>query len=554
MPQAKYKYSPVLLVFRDEAIENSFMNQYRIKQLDRLQVGFGFLVLFFMAVAAAQLVFFHAPLLANLSYAGLGIIALVGFSMLSPHQVVYRPTWLRWMLAVSLSYGAVAATYIPSISIALQLATVAVTLIWLSWYSGLSFRQVSMLLLGILLPATILLSVVTWPLGAERLAALVALGLIVIFACLSSYLNERNARIDFQQQIQSVAAGPRSNVAIKQDLGLAILKELTIELSAIRNSDEAYGKMLSVIKQTVNYDFAAIGHFRNDRIAPILVRSGSDEVGCEDTIRLLWHGNLINQLQKQRAPLLGPAEIGLLRSVVENGEISFGYRLDIPFFSQQKLDGVFTLLRSTPDFSDSESALASSMVFHGLFAKHSARLFQQLERAVQAQPTKAVVGSTKPAGKQILSVDTFLEQATSAFHRAESSGKPVSLILIEIDRHEDYRAHFGQKGITRMFETLGTTLLENLPRGSLLGRYGSGSFALQLPITLDQARQLAEKIRQTISKHRLTMGAEKVNLSVSFGVSARDESAPDFLSLLRGADIGLYLARREKVGSTGVNH
>jgi diguanylate cyclase (GGDEF)-like protein len=555
MQQQKQVFSPFQLVFQDDAVERRFLNQYRVRQLNRLQVGFGFLVLFFMAVAAAQLAFFNSPLLANLSYAGLGMAALVGFSLFNPTQVIHRPIWLRWILAIGIAAGAVAATYIPSISVALQLTAAAVALIWLSWYSGLSFRQVGIVLLGVLLPAVAILSAVTWPLSIERLAALTALGLTTVFACLSSYLSERGARTDFQQQIQSVTAVQRANVAIKQDQALQILKELTIELSAMRDSDAAYGKLLSFIKRVVHFDLAAIGRLQNERMMPVLIRSNSAEAGCEDTIQLLWHDNLIAQLQKQKTPLTGPAEMGLLRSVVEDGEIAFGHRLDIPFFSQRKLDGIVTLLRSTPVFSDSESGLAASMVFHGLFAKRSARLIQQLEKVMQPRAVESVVSSPKLASNHnILSVDAFLEQATSAFQRAESDGKPISLILIEMDRHDYYLDRYGHKGVARIFEAMGTTLSENLPRGGLLGRYGSGSFALQLPVSLEQARQLAEKLRQVIGKQNLLIGSEKVGLTVSVGVSARDESAPDFLSLLRGADIGLYLARGERSASARFDH
>jgi len=555
MQQQNDSFSPIQLTFQDRAVELRFLNQYRVKQLDRVQVGFGFLVLLFMAIASAQLILFHAPVLANLCNAGLGMAALTGFSLFNPHQVIHRPVWLRSVLAAGISLGAVAATFLPSVSMVLQVITATIALIWLAWFSGLSFRQTGIVMLAVLLPVIFMLSMLMRPLSPDQLAALTVLGLSAVFASLSSYLNERSARLDFQQQLRSAAGGRHGSVAIRQDQGLQALKELTIELSTTRDSDTAYGKLLSMIRRTVNFDLAAVGRLQNERIIPVMVRSNSSEAGCEDTIKLLWHNNLIMQLQKQRMPLSGPAEMGLLQSTVENGEITFGHRLDIPFFSQRKLDGVVTLLRSTPDFSSSESALVASMVFHGLFAKRSARLHQQLEKAMQSSRLAKPVSVPQKSSKRVLSVDAFLERATSAFQQAQSSGLPVSLILIEMEQHSDYLDRFGEKGVARIFEALGAVLSDNLPRDSLLGRYGSGSFALQLPVPFEQARQLAEKLRQVIGKHNLTVGSEKIDLSVNFGVSARDEAAPDFLSLLRGADIGLYLARGgEKADAARVDH
>jgi diguanylate cyclase (GGDEF)-like protein len=123
-----------------------------------------------------------------------------------------------------------------------------------------------------------------------------------------------------------------------------------------------------------------------------------------------------------------------------------------------------------------------------------------------------------------------------------------------MDRRDFYLNRYGQKTVSRLFEVMAAILTNHLPAGALLGRYGSGSFALQVPVSLEQARRLAEKLRLAICKHRLTVDTEKVSLTVSIGVSARDASAPDFLSLLRGADIGLYLARGDNGNAVRVQH
>lgn len=553
MHRDKYRFNPFTLTFQDEVIEHRFQHHCQPKQRDRIQVGFGFLVLFFMAVAASQLIFFNAPLLANLCYAALGLVALVGFSMFNPRFAADWPDWVRWLLVTLVAVGVVMTTYLPSISIALQMTAASVTLIWLSLFAGLYFRQFGLFLLVAVAPVLLGLSLLSWPLSAARLAGLTSLGLIMLFASLAAYMIERAARADYQQ-LQRAANPRHGSGAIKQDHALQLLKELTIELSGLSDSDASYNKMLSMIKRAIPYDLAAVGRLQNERIMPVLVRSGNNEAGSEDTIKLLWHANLIAQLQKHKAPLIGPAEMGLLATTVEKGEITFGYRLDIPFFSQRRLDGIITILRSTPVFSDSESALAASMVFHGLFARRSARLQQQADQASSSRGDAAATVEVRPRQKTILSVDAFLEQANNAFQRAQSAGKPVSLILIEIERHDHYLERFGSKGVARIFESIGNTLSDNIPSGSLLGRYGAGSFAMQLPLALDQATQLAGKLRQAIGRHGLTVGSEKVALTVNTGVSARDASSPDFLSLLRGADIGLYLARGEKGNSARFHH
>lgn len=544
--------------FGDAALETRFRRWYRRTCREHLHVGFGFLVLFFMGVTAAQIRFTAAPLIANLAYAGMGALALAGFSVSCRRGAIRQPAWLQPVLVNAIVAAAVFGLYLPGSAPALQLGAAVVALLWFSLLSGTSIVRVFSTVGA--LAAVMAAVAVLAPSYARPSAALAALALAGAFAVLVAYLQERRLRQAFARRtapaVQPVVErreAPAPTLTPRPGRELQALKELTVDLAGAGEAEVLYRRLLEHIKRNVKYDLAAVGRLQNGMMLPVKLNGRAVQGnGCNDSLQLLWRGQLIEQLAKTRAPLSGRAEAGLIQAGTHNGRPRAAHRLDIPFFGQGRLDGVVTLVRPRA-FGEAESMLASSLVFHGLFAHRSARLQQQLERLQRIPREKPgeAAGPEKPA---VLSVDEFLEQATAAFHRSRATGDPLSLLLVELDNHEHFLQHHGPGATARIFDALAGVLAEYMVPGGLLGRYGSGSFAMQLPVALAQAKVVAEKLRASARKQTLRVGRASINMTVSVGIAARDSSAPDFLSLLRGADIGLYLARDASGNSVRVQH
>jgi diguanylate cyclase (GGDEF)-like protein len=538
------------LRFDDAGLERRFRRDNEPARDELVRAGFGFLVVLFGGIAVAQVYFAGTPLVTNMVYAGLGLAALFAFSLCRPRALPAEGR-LHRLLATAIPAGAIAAVFAPGGAASLQLTAAAIAVVWFGLFSGLGVRWVRNVLGLAVFPAIALAGAASVFLAPQLGPALCALLFATGFAGLAVYTQEHRARrryLEQQQPLQAVGT-PRQGAAraIRPDKSFQLIKELTIELSDVSDADAFYAGLLRYFQRAVRFQLAAVGRLRNDRMLPVMIRPPSGEGGGEETVKQLWRAQLVRQLNQTKSAIAGDAEPGLLDSDVQAGEIHFGHRLDIPFFSQGKLDGVVTLLRPQPAFSEAEAALAAGMVFHGLFAHRSARLQRRVEKNRQparpaARPAPKTANGSAPAS-DVLSVDEFLRQANDAFETARARGTPVSLLLIELDQHDDLTERYGAAAGHRVFDAVARLVVEHREPGAILGRYGEGSLAMQLPLPLAEAKTIAEHLRAAIRKHPLRIDGARVDVSVSVGVSARDASSVDFLSLLRGADIGLYLAR-----------
>ncbi|HEX7028469.1 MAG TPA: GGDEF domain-containing protein, partial [Gammaproteobacteria bacterium] len=527
-----------------------------------LQAGLGFLVVLYMTLAISQSIWGAASIASNLGYAVLGIAVLIFLGFLNPVRIRQGTTHMPEYLAAGILMGVVLTGLLPATHLQLHMAALLVTLLWYWLFSGFSFERASLVGWPLVAGAAVI-----WLFFSNRTPAgdvlllVIALLATALFATLSAYITERRWRLSFLHQHAPSLRQPASAGAGAGLPGALIpptrdrnglewaqsLKAMTVDLAAIHETDLMFVRLLEHLRKQISFDAAAVGALRNGRMMPVVMRDQLSGVNHEDSIKMLWTGELLDLLQNTRNVHRGEAELGLLESSLHGDSISFGYRLDIPYFSQRRLNGVVTLLRKRAAFTDFEVNFASSMVFHGMFAQRSARLQQRLERlsARQASPPQnpATGKTAKDNLLPVLPPEMFIERAGAEFKRLTLEGKPVSLLLIEIDQHEELAKKYGERGSREIFATV-TNILQNcLKEGNLLGRYGAGSFAVQLAMPVGTAKQLAEGLRYTIEACGLKLNGHSTKVTVSIGVSCFGDSASDFLSLLRSADLSLFLAR-----------
>ena len=131
--------------------------------------------------------------------------------------------------------------------------------------------------------------------------------------------------------------------------------------------------------------------------------------------------------------------------------------------------------------------------------------------------------------------------------RAERERRPVSLILLDIDRFKYFNDTYGHEAGDTVLASLGA-LLRNASRGGDVAcRYGGEEFVLILPeASLQDARRRAEDIQEAIRGLRVAHGGRPLEgIRCSMGVAAYPEHGGQGGALLRAADAALYRAKRE---------
>jgi diguanylate cyclase (GGDEF)-like protein len=131
--------------------------------------------------------------------------------------------------------------------------------------------------------------------------------------------------------------------------------------------------------------------------------------------------------------------------------------------------------------------------------------------------------------------------------RAEREGRPLSLILLDIDRFKHFNDTFGHEAGDIILTSLGALLRTASRAGDVACRYGGEEFVLILPAaSLADAQRRAEEIRESIRALRVTHGGRPLEVvRCSMGIAAFPEHGGMGGALLRAADAALYRAKRE---------
>ena len=137
----------------------------------------------------------------------------------------------------------------------------------------------------------------------------------------------------------------------------------------------------------------------------------------------------------------------------------------------------------------------------------------------------------------------FQEVLLRECKRADRNQRPLSLILIDIDRFKLWNDRLGHAGGDEILRHMASVLSELVRDTDLLARYGGEEFALIAANTdLEGARLLAEKIRVTVgdTAFLIDLPSEREPVTVSVGVATYSGDRVRFFS---EADKALYLAK-----------
>ncbi|MGO8673851.1 MAG: diguanylate cyclase [Capsulimonadaceae bacterium] len=132
------------------------------------------------------------------------------------------------------------------------------------------------------------------------------------------------------------------------------------------------------------------------------------------------------------------------------------------------------------------------------------------------------------------------QQQLEAEWRVMTRGKPLSLLLLDIDHFKHYNDSFGHPAGDEVLVQLGQIMRDCARDSDFIARYGGEEFVVILPQTDGHgARVIAERLRESIEqavwKYR--------PVTVSIGVATASHRVQDAKELIVLADRGLYIAK-----------
>jgi len=136
------------------------------------------------------------------------------------------------------------------------------------------------------------------------------------------------------------------------------------------------------------------------------------------------------------------------------------------------------------------------------------------------------------------------EMADQEVARAARNGRPLSVLLLDLDRFKVLNDLHGHAAGDRALVALTAAVQPLLRRTDLLARAGGEEFVVLLPETAkSDAVAVAERIRAAVADVRVPHGEEMLGVTASIGVSTLGEDGEGWEPLLAAADRALYRAK-----------
>jgi diguanylate cyclase (GGDEF)-like protein len=137
----------------------------------------------------------------------------------------------------------------------------------------------------------------------------------------------------------------------------------------------------------------------------------------------------------------------------------------------------------------------------------------------------------------------FSELCGRMIEREAGVGRPVSVLLFDLDQFKSVNDRFGHPAGDEILKLFANVLLHALRVTDIVGRIGGEEFAALLPCSTEEAVVAAERVRTTFASAGVQIDDVAVTTTVSIGV-ATGENGIDLNAMLGSADTALYRAKR----------
>jgi len=168
----------------------------------------------------------------------------------------------------------------------------------------------------------------------------------------------------------------------------------------------------------------------------------------------------------------------------------------------------------------------------------------RIQKVLEHTRTRRLASTDGPT--ELYNHRTFRERLTQEVDRANRYGRPLSLLMVDVDHFKVYNDTYGHPQGDVVLQEIARLLREISRTSDTVARYGGEEFALILPETdRASAEKLGNRLREQVACHPF-LGAERLpagELTISVGVATHTLAGAKE-ALLHAADAALYTAKR----------
>lgn len=146
----------------------------------------------------------------------------------------------------------------------------------------------------------------------------------------------------------------------------------------------------------------------------------------------------------------------------------------------------------------------------------------------------------------LLSRENADKIAADKYRSATIEGEALSILIIEVDGLSKLREQDGDQVAYRVFAAIVKYIFSNVDKSNdILGRYGQNGLSVLMPgVDMNAAEKLAEKIRQFVERARYKTAYGEKSATLSIGVAAITDDTGDYGSMVKRADMALFVAKK----------
>jgi len=142
----------------------------------------------------------------------------------------------------------------------------------------------------------------------------------------------------------------------------------------------------------------------------------------------------------------------------------------------------------------------------------------------------------------------FKDRVDQAVHSARRHTRSFALLLLDLDRFKDLNDTCGHHYGDLLLQQLGNRLSDLLRPSDTVARLGGDEFAMVLPGADEPgAVFVATKIRQALATP-FQLDDQSFQIDASIGIALYPHQGHDITTLLRHADVAMYVAKRSRTG------
>jgi len=211
--------------------------------------------------------------------------------------------------------------------------------------------------------------------------------------------------------------------------------------------------------------------------------------------------------------------------------------LGIPLIAgNQKLGCILVCFKEQHEFLEEDVAQGQEIAGQVALAITKLRLYAEIQRLAIVDE---LTGLYNRRG--------IFELGRQQVEVAHRTGAPLSMVWLDIDQFKSINDRYGHHIGDEVISVLADRCRNNLKKRDLVGRYGGeggDELIILLPdTTLEAAIEIAERLRVVIMKSPIATHEDKIDVTVSQGVTALHGNLEDFSELLNRADKAMYAAK-----------